>query len=194
MSDTSDILFYDQKEPYYEFSNYYQRSVTIDDIEYLSTEVYYQAAKFTNTSPSYADMIRSVNTSNKARYLAQQKVQGGYSAAWYVSASNRTLLNDIIRESLADSVTLREDWDAVKDDVMRKAVCAKFTQHDDLRELLIGTNDAQIIENSPRDAYWGNGSDGTGKNRLGEILMEIRTLIDNSDEEKICSILYNTDL
>ena len=69
---------------------------------------------------------------------------------------------------------LRRDWESVKDDVMREAVRAKFTQHADLRELLLATDDARIVEHTAIDSYWADGGDGTGKNRLGLILMEVR--------------------
>ncbi len=69
---------------------------------------------------------------------------------------------------------LRADWDAVKDDVMREAVRAKFTQHDDIRAVLLGTGTETIIEAARNDSYWGYGPDGQGKNRLGKVLMEIR--------------------
>jgi N-glycosidase YbiA len=69
---------------------------------------------------------------------------------------------------------LRRDWEAVKDQVMLEAVRAKFTQHDDLRELLLGTGDALLVEHTPKDSYWGDGGDGSGKNRLGQILMSVR--------------------
>jgi N-glycosidase YbiA len=70
--------------------------------------------------------------------------------------------------------TLRRDWEAVKDDVMRDAVRAKFTQHPELRSLLLATGDAQLVEHTTNDAYWGDGGDGSGKNMLGRILMELR--------------------
>lgn len=69
---------------------------------------------------------------------------------------------------------LRADWDCVKDDIMRQAVLAKFTQHPDLRETLLATGDAQIIEHTANDNYWADGGDGSGRNMLGVILMEIR--------------------
>lgn len=69
---------------------------------------------------------------------------------------------------------LRADWEAVKDDVMREAVRAKFTQHENLRELLLGTGQAQLVEHTTNDSYWGDGGDGTGRNMLGLILMEVR--------------------
>jgi ribA/ribD-fused uncharacterized protein len=57
---------------------------------------------------------------------------------------------------------------------MRKAVRAKFTQHPDLRAILLGTGDARLVEHTENDSYWGDGGDGSGKNWLGKILMEIR--------------------
>lgn len=58
--------------------------------------------------------------------------------------------------------------------VMRKAVHAKFTQHADLAAALLATGDAKIVEHTDNDDYWGDGGDGSGKNWLGKILMEVR--------------------
>jgi N-glycosidase YbiA len=69
---------------------------------------------------------------------------------------------------------LRRDWDDVKDRIMLEAVRAKFTQHDDLRAILLGTGDARLVEHTANDSYWGDGGDGSGRNRLGEILMQVR--------------------
>ncbi|MDB5336218.1 MAG: hypothetical protein JWN70_1837 [Planctomycetaceae bacterium] len=70
--------------------------------------------------------------------------------------------------------TLRTDWETVKDDIMRQTVLAKFTQHDELRTLLLSTGSAKIVEHTENDAYWGDGGDGTGQNMLGRILVDIR--------------------
>jgi ribA/ribD-fused uncharacterized protein len=69
---------------------------------------------------------------------------------------------------------LRSDWDSVKDQIMLEAVRAKFTQHDGLKAILLGTGDARIVEHTTNDAYWGDGGDGSGENRLGQILMQVR--------------------
>jgi hypothetical protein len=69
---------------------------------------------------------------------------------------------------------LRADWEEVKDRIMLEVVRAKLAQHEAVRELLLGTGDRPLIESSPRDRYWGDGGDGTGRNRLGEILMQVR--------------------
>lgn len=69
---------------------------------------------------------------------------------------------------------LRRDWESVKDSVMLDAVRAKFTQHDDLKAALLGTGDAKLVEHTEKDSYWGDDGDGSGKNRLGQILMNVR--------------------
>ena len=79
---------------------------------------------------------------------------------------------------------LRPDWEQVKDDIMREAVLAKFQQHDDLREMLLSTGDADIVEKTTRDYYWGCGNKGTGKNMLGIILMEVRETLQQEDAEE----------
>jgi len=69
---------------------------------------------------------------------------------------------------------LRPDWEQVKLDVMRKAVRAKFTQHEAIRRVLLDTGHATIVERTTKDRFWGDGGDGSGKNWLGRILMEVR--------------------
>jgi hypothetical protein len=72
---------------------------------------------------------------------------------------------------------LRADWEQVKDDVMRRAVRRKFETHADIRDILLSTGDAPIVENAPGDTYWGCGKDGTGRNMLGIILMDVRAAL-----------------
>jgi N-glycosidase YbiA len=72
------------------------------------------------------------------------------------------------------SFPLRSDWETVKDEVMRQAVLAKFRTHGEIRAILLGTGDEDLVENAPGDYYWGCGQDGTGQNKLGLILMEVR--------------------
>jgi ribA/ribD-fused uncharacterized protein len=69
---------------------------------------------------------------------------------------------------------LRKDWESVKESIMHEAVLAKFHQHADLREVLLGTGEAAIVEHTEKDKYWGDGGDGSGRNRLGRILMRVR--------------------
>jgi ribA/ribD-fused uncharacterized protein len=72
------------------------------------------------------------------------------------------------------SKPLRADWERVKDEVMRRAVLAKFTQHAELRDILLATGDAVLVEHTRNDSYWGDGGDGRGRNMLGQILVSVR--------------------
>ena len=70
---------------------------------------------------------------------------------------------------------IRKDWEQVKDQVMADVVWAKFSSHPDLKQKLLDTGDAELVEgNWWGDTYWGV-YDGQGENKLGKILMEVRT-------------------
>lgn len=69
---------------------------------------------------------------------------------------------------------LRDDWELIKDDIMRFAILEKFSQNIDARRLLLSTGNAELIEHTKNDRYWADGGDGTGNNMLGKILMETR--------------------
>ncbi|MCU1730767.1 MULTISPECIES: NADAR family protein [unclassified Pseudomonas] len=70
--------------------------------------------------------------------------------------------------------SFRSDWDQARDPVMLEALRAKFTQHADLRETLLGTGDAELVEHTKNDRYWADGGDGSGKNMLGKLLEQVR--------------------
>ncbi|HKY05293.1 MAG TPA: NADAR family protein, partial [Blastocatellia bacterium] len=69
----------------------------------------------------------------------------------------------------------------VKDEIMLKAVRAKFTQHKELAEILLDTRGALIVEHTGNDSYWGDGGHGRGKNMLGQILMRVREELKEGD-------------
>lgn len=77
---------------------------------------------------------------------------------------------------------LLDNWEVIKDGVMLKALTAKFLQHPSLRKSLLDTGDADLIEHTINDSYWGDGGDGSGRNRLGELLMALR-----EDLRSMCS-------
>lgn len=141
------ILFYRTNEvPYGSFSNFDTRHpLVLLGLTWPSTEHYYQAMKFWGTDDVYAAQIR---VAVKPRIAADM--------------------------GRVRSHPLRADWEQVKDDVMRTAIFAKIAQHPDMKDLLLSTGDAELIEHSSNDNYWADGGDGRGKNMLGKILMEVR--------------------
>jgi len=44
----------------------------------------------------------------------------------------------------------------------------------------LGTGDAELVEHSHNDRYWADGGDGSGQNRLGQLLMELRAQLANA--------------
>ncbi len=107
-------------------------------------------------------------------------VENYYQAQKFTDAelrnSIRKAAKPIIAKNLADKnkAAIRPDWDAVKDEVMYRAVQRKFELHPALKAMLLATGGEDIAEANPADSYWGVGGDGTGLNKLGKIMTRIR--------------------
>jgi len=70
---------------------------------------------------------------------------------------------------------IRPDWEQVKEQVMLELTILKFMNHRKLKELLLATGTAELIEgNNWGDKTWGV-CDGEGQNLLGKILMLVRS-------------------
>ena len=78
-----------------------------------------------------------------------------------------------------------ESWEAHKYAIVRAGNLHKFSQHQNLRDFLLGTGDRVLVEASPVDAIWGIGlaadhpdaehpARWQGANLLGFALMEVR--------------------
>ena len=139
------IYFYRINEvPYGVFSNFSAHPFTLEGQLWPTSEHYFQAQKFIG-HPEHQDEIRLAATPMEAAEKGRERHR-----------------------------PLRPDWNAVRDDAMRRALTAKFAAHPELIELLLATGDETLIEKTTNDYYWGCGTEGTGKNRLGELLMELR--------------------
>lgn len=85
-----------------------------------------------------------------------------------------------VAKRMGRQVQLREDWEEVKEDIMRLGVELKFRAHPGLAKKLVETNDSYLIEgNTWCDQTWGSCNcprhkDIPGRNLLGQILMEER--------------------
>jgi N-glycosidase YbiA len=143
------IYFYKADQPHGYLSNFSPHPIEIEAIIWPTVEHYYQAQKFVGTQfIKLGDRIREAATPDEAAAIGR---------------------NPLYTPSL--------DWHQRKPKVMCLAVHQKFITHLKLRELLLATGDQEIIEDSPRDYFWGCGADGTGLNHLGRILMEVRSAL-----------------
>lgn len=76
-------------------------------------------------------------------------------------------------KKIGRKVTLRNDWSKVRNSIMENLIHQKF-MHQNLRQKLLDTKDAELIEgNCWGDYYWGK-VNGVGLNWLGKILMNER--------------------
>ena len=66
------IYFYAETEPYFEFSNFYLRSLSIDGVDWPSTEHYYQAQKFLAAPDK--ERIRNCASAAEAFMLGQSLI------------------------------------------------------------------------------------------------------------------------
>lgn len=144
----NEIHFYRANEkPYGAFSNLYKRPVEFEGVTYPTSEHAYQAGKA--LKPAVRQWILSAPTPA----LAAMAAHGLY--VW-----------DVV-----------PDWAQIKFDRMRAVLRAKFDQHADLRELLLSTGEARLVEagtvNNAVNRLWGE-VDGKGENMLGVMLMELR--------------------
>ena len=87
-----------------------------------------------------------------------------------------TALRSNEAKRLGRYVQLRPDWENVKLPIMEEIIRAKFTQNQDLKELLLATGELVLEEgNTWGDLFWGvDAKTREGRNHLGRILMRIR--------------------
>ena len=141
------IYFYTQGEVPYGCFSNFSRHGFVLDKLWWNTSEHYFQAQKFVGTP-HLEQIRSVSTPNDAAKLGRRR-----------------------------TFPLRKDWEGVKDAVMLKAVLCKFQVHIELREILLGTGDEDIVETAASDYYWGCGKDGTGRNQLGLTLMQVRDIL-----------------
>jgi hypothetical protein len=144
----SEIRFYRASDqPYGAFSNLLRCQMVFEDRAFPTAEHAYQFGK-----------------------AAKHNVR-----EWLMSAPSPSLLAVTAHNLLPWDIV--PNWTRIKVDRMRRVLHAKFTQHEDLRALLIGTGSARIVEcatvNNAVNRFWGE-VNGKGENTLGVLLMELR--------------------
>jgi N-glycosidase YbiA len=140
------IYFYKVDAPYGCFSNFSPHAIDLEGVTWATAEHYYQAHKFQDTK--FAELM------------------------WQIHAAPTPEIATKIGRN--PEYQTHPNWDLRKCAVMYRAVLQKFSTHLDLRQILLDTIDAEIIEDSPVDYFWGCGIDRSGANQLGRILMQVR--------------------
>ena len=139
------------------FSQWYDVYFEVDGVQYHTTEQYMMASK--------ARLFGDEDT--------RSEIMNSYSPAEYKKLGRKVKGFD---------ATI---WDEKKLDIVVEGNKAKFGQNPDLKEFLLATDNAILVEASPYDKIWGIGldretalngcvEDWNGENLLGCALMEVR--------------------
>jgi len=140
------ILFYHKHDPHYGFTNFSPHPVVYKGKKYPTSEHLFQSFKFEHR-PNLAEHIRTCSERPSVAFSEARRFDP----------------------------EVRPDWKHVNIQKMDEALAHKFAQHSDLRAELLDTGDAELVEDSDKDAFWGIGADGRGRNELGKALERLRT-------------------
>ncbi|CAD6912181.1 unnamed protein product [Tilletia caries] len=143
------VRFYHRGEPGYYMTNFFHSPMFLDGQMYATSEAYFHSRKFPDD-----------------RWLFQRIASAG---------SPR----DVLDLATANKYIVRDDWFQVNVKEMFDAVMLKFICNSTLATQLLNTGDAYLIEAAPKDRFWGEGDDRTGRNELGHVLMKVRAALRN---------------
>lgn len=187
------ITFYAPNDPYGPFSNFSQHLVAIYDRTWLTSEHPFQAMKFWPHRPDLVDSVHQAATPGRAARIGRNRanplrtdwdrlpgadIQYGVDRTQPRPSPYPPLIVDdgVYRPGVEAEAIFRRG----KDVFMYEIVLAKFRQHPDIKELLLGTGDQPIVEDAIADPYWGWGPSKVGENKLGRILMLVRDTLRSS--------------
>lgn len=131
---------------FYCLDNFSSFKVEYKGYLYASLEEAYQTTKFLDSAPEIAKKIQQSHSAHEAQKIA-----------------------------FANSDKQNPKWDEIKLSVMEDLLRAKLEQNPYVKKKLLETKDYQIVEDSPKDSFWGWGMDRKGKNNLGKLWMKLRS-------------------
>lgn len=164
------VLYFGRDRAGFRFLSHFHPAPIVPDGEGWETvEHYYQAQKLDRAE--YKAAIRAAARAGLAKRLAASP-----------GAPRRISKHSWFRKN---GMQPRPGWHEVKLDIMRRADRAKFEQNPQLAALLLATGDAELVEDSPDEPFWGIGPDGRGLNWAGRVLMEVRARLRESERPPV---------
>jgi N-glycosidase YbiA len=160
------IEFYRANEkPYGAFSNLYRCSVEVAGIKFPTVEHAYQSLKPRDSR--VRDWLLSAPAPSLVALCAHSLPSNDIDPTEIMGRTADALLG----------FHTRPGWSRLRYPWMLECIRAKFSQHEELRDLLLATGDADLIEAGRIDddagRRWGV-VNGRGQNYLGRMLMRIR--------------------
>ena len=170
------------------YNYFFKSSSTPEQIAKIATQQRFVCFHDTKTNSTTAFLGNSYLYPIKIRGLQFKCAEAAFHAVkFYASTTDMKRFQNLDGKAARDlNYQLMESWtiekcikwqDTQRIDNMRDVLMAKFNQHPKLKELLLATGDAYLVAHTPvseSDAFWGDHANGTGKNHLGVLLMELR--------------------
>lgn len=170
------IHFYKRDQPYFWLSNSSDHAVYLDGIRYPTAGQCCFKVDLYLRDNWLNEMSRTEHLFQSLKFLPQRPDI----AAKVRKASTPV---DAIREARKNISDVKRGWigKGLNVAAMREVLLLKFSQHSTLRRQLLMTGDAELVEASPTDAFWGNASGNggiaVGRNELGKALQKTRETI-----------------
>jgi predicted NAD-dependent protein-ADP-ribosyltransferase YbiA (DUF1768 family) len=140
-----------------------EHAFLLEERRWETVEHYYQWHHYQYVDPAYADHL--VAAYPNAYELKKAAGKGAYQK--WSKQSGSTLA-----EAGRRFDGRKTEWWGVNDDVMRRALRAKFTQNRSLAKALVATGDTELSEQGRgKGEHWTS----TGDDALGRMLMELRS-------------------
>ena len=160
------------KGDYFYLSNFYCCPVEYEGLVYPNSEAAFQAAKNIATDQEVEEYFKKIRVNlEDVSDFHKEKVK------LQLTAEKRMPFTEMTPSEAKKAgrrCKLRPDWEEEKYGIMEKIVMNKFLYNPALKDKILETEDAVLIEgNNWGDRIWGM-VDGKGKNILGKILMEVR--------------------
>ncbi len=142
---SGEIVAFYERE-FYCFSNFSSFQVEWKGKIWPTSEHAYQSSHFFETAPRLVKDIFTAKSAHEAFKIAR-----------------------------ANTNKISKDWNERKILVMEDIIRHKLEQNPYILHKLLQTGNREIVEDSPKDSFWGWGPDRKGRNELGKIWMKLRT-------------------
>ena len=129
---------------FYPLDNFSSFKVEWNGYLYASLEEAFQTALFLPDHPELAEQVRNSHSAHEAQKIMHANI-------------DKVKYSD--EEKLA---------------IMEELLRLKIEQNPYVKKKLLETKDYTIVEDSPKDSYWGWGPNRDGENHLGKLWMKLR--------------------
>lgn len=129
---------------FYPLDNFSSFKVEVDGYLYSSLEEAFQSLLFLPDHPEISEKIKNSHSAHEAQKIMFENI---------------------------DKVLYSNEEQLI---IMEKLLRLKLEQNPYVKKKLLETKDYIIVEDSPKDSFWGWGLDRDGENRLGKLWMKLR--------------------